>query len=921
MKKAYTPLKSAGLGLVVAQPMTEITAIGSKLQRDNLILFAVIIIIVAVISYMTAKKFTKPIIEIQSAAAEVGKGNWDIQLDIDSGDEIGQLASSFNTMTKALKNTSTSVDRLNQEVAERKRAEASLKRAKDAAEVANRAKSDFLAKMSHEIRTPMNAIIGLTHLTLDTELTPLQKDYLSKVDDSSRHLLRIINDILDFSKIEAEKLELEHIDFMLHHVIEKMANMFRAKAAEKRIELFYVIDSQVPLALKGDPHRLGQILINLIANAVKFTDKGEIIINVELNKEKGAATPGTDKVDLCFWVQDSGIGVPADQIETLFEPFTQLDGSMTRKYEGSGLGLSICHRLVNLMGGRIWVESEPGRGSVFYFNLTLERGAEERPYWLDAPADIRGLKVLLVDDNETACQILEHMLHQFKFEVTLATSGQQGLAELEEAAAQKPYDLLLVDWKMPGMDGFEMVESIRNHPLLGKEAVTPKIIMVTMYGWDEIIQARNGTATAIDAYILKPVSSSELFNTIMEAFGKTESMVPRIPLEMESLETIGIEGIRGARVLLVEDHEVNRQVVVAILERAGLMVEVAENGQAAVNIFKAGADTGTPFFDTVLMDIEMPVMDGYEATRRIREMEFKVQGSRFKVQDESSDFSTKRPSITDRRIPIIAMTAHALKGDREACFAAGMDDYIAKPIDVRELYTTLVTWIKPAQRATKKPDVPVKTMVAQWEEMPKKIPGIDLKRALVRINTDTGLYKKMLLSFQEKFDSADRLIGQYIDEGKLDAAYQLVHALKGVAGNIGADGLFQAAGDLCDLLKTEKSEAMQHALDSFLRRFSIVITALKSLSLETQPPTISSDQIEAVDVTVVDTILHHLLRLLEQRNTRAMNVLQDLKKTLHDSRFSEKLSLLDKAVYNLDTKKSISIVSELIEAFKQEKKE
>jgi CheY-like chemotaxis protein len=619
-------------------------------------------------------------------------------------------------------------------------------------------------------------------------------------------------------------------------------------------------------------------------------------------------------VDLRFCVQDSGIGIPSDRQKALFEPFAQLDGSMTRKHEGSGLGLSICHRLVNLMGGRIWFESEVGQGSRFYFNLILDRQTTERPYQLVAPEDIRGLMALVVDDNETARHIVEQMLRQFELKVTLAASGQQGLAELERAAASKPYDLLIVDWKMPEMDGLEMAARIFSHPVLGAKTILPKIIMITMYARDEILQACNGKTAAIDGFLCKPISSSELFNTIMEAFGKAEVMVPCIPQEPHPLEAIGVEGLRGARVLVVEDHIINQQVAVAILQRVGVVSEVAGNGRTAVDLFIAAADATEPIFDAVLMDIEMPVMDGYEATRRIRDIEFNVHGSRSKVQDEYSDLSTHRSPITDHRIPIIAMTAHALTGDREVCLAVGMDDYIAKPIDERELYAVLAKWIKPGQRKITKPGEPA-TMAAQWDEMPKEIPGIDLKTALARVNADTGLYKKMLLGFLEKFGNAGHLMGQYLHEGQWEVAYQLSHALKGVSGNIGANGIFQSARELCKVLETEKKEPLQPVLDSFLRRFSIVKSSLKTLRLEEHPPALSENQIDTIDPSTTAEMLRDLLELLEKRNSRAMNTLQALKHALQDPRFHDRLDRLDRAIYNLDYEKSISIVSQLIQEF------
>ncbi|MGD8835164.1 MAG: response regulator [Desulfobacteraceae bacterium] len=559
--------------------------------------------------------------------------------------------------------------------------------AKEQAEAANEAKSDFLARMSHEIRTPLNTVLSLTNVVLKSELTALQHDYLRKVQMASNNLLEVINDILDFSKVEAGRLELTNAPFDLDHVMEQLVDLFSNRVAKKDIELIFTVAPRVPRRLTGDAGRLMQVLTNLLENAVKFTAKGEIVVEVAPHDQTETCSGRTA---LTFRVSDTGCGIAADLLPSLFEPFTQAGSYLTRKHQGTGLGLAICRRLVELMGGRIRGDSAPGQGSTFSFTVVMEALKVEKPH-VGLPMDLHGLKTLVVDDSTTARQVIVNLLESFSFNVSAVDGGQRAVEAFGRAAAEAPYQLVLVDWKMPGMDGIETARQIRaldrkatgtgNH-----QSRTPIIILVTAYG-HELVKEKTDKA-AVDTLLIKPVKASMLFNTIMELLGREVAAVPLA----KTKRALDLSRLAGRRVLVVEDNELNQDVVAALLGETGLTVETAENGKQAV---EKVTESPQGHYDAVLMDIQMPVMDGYQATWCIRKWEFKGQSSQFTVQNEFSDISTNRSPNTDHRLPIIALTAHALKGEKEKCLTADMDDYLSKPLDERDLFRVLLKWIAP----------------------------------------------------------------------------------------------------------------------------------------------------------------------------------------------------------------------------------
>ena len=670
------------------------------------------------------------------------------------------------------------------DITDRKKAEEELRRATIIAEEATKAKGNFLANMSHEIRTPMNAIIGLDNLLSRTELTLKQKDYVSKIGRSAENLLGIINDILDFSKIEEGKMDIESTNFDLNDVLGNLFNMVGNKVLEKKLELIFNQDNNVPQNLIGDSLRLGQILLNLTNNAIKFTEKGEIEVATKV------IHINDDETMIRFEVRDTGVGLTEEQISRLFKAFSQADSSTTRKYGGTGLGLSISKQLSELMGGEIGVESSYGEGSTFYFTAIF--GIGEIDNRSKAPSDMKGLKVLVVDDNETSRDVLRSYLEDFSFTVTTVETGELAIRELvsTKAAENIDYDIILMDYQMPGMNGIEASLRIRNTL---ENMDEPKIIMVTSYGREDIMaQAKD---VPLDGFLIKPVSPSMLLDTIMAAFGRSVASVER-QIQGSDMPP-GFDKIRGAQLLLVEDNEINQQVALETLSQEGFSVDIANNGKEAVEMIDSK-------YDAVLMDLQMPVMDGFKATNEIRNDE------RFK------------------KLPIIAMTADAMVGIREKVLAKGMDDYITKPINLKELWQTLVKWIPPGDR--KLPDGFLKNETDKLEKLfIPDISGINVKLGLSRVQGNKALYIKLLQSFMKNNINFKNNLSLALGESRIEDAVRIVHTLKGVGGNLGMEELFSMS-EVFEKFLTDKNHDEQvifKEADKLTIHFENILSSLK----------------------------------------------------------------------------------------------
>ena len=857
--------------VVVAVPEEDFKASITADTNNSLKMTVLGLMLTMLLGFFTSQRITKPIQELYSASLKITEGDLNQRVNVRWTRELTILSEAFNRMSDSFQHSFAAMRAMKNELEVRvKERTRDLLQAKEIAEKATKAKSDFLATMSHEIRTPINAILGLTGLAMDSELTPKVRDYLTKTEKASHLLLRIINDILDFSKVEAGRVVLEAAAFDLEALFDNLAGLFRKSASDKSIELIFSLPSDAPHSLIGDSTRLEQVLMNLIGNALKFTEQGEVQVQATVQGQS------QDRVFLTFSIRDTGIGLHTEQIPNLFESFVQADGSVTRKYGGTGLGLSICKHLVELMGGEIGVKSIPGEGSEFFFTAEFGRQPEAKQNKTMEVKTLGTLHVLVVDDNQAAAAVTQESLRFFQFESQLAYSGQQALAVLEAGfKSAVPFDLIIMDQQMPGMDGIATTQKIvALYNARNAAALLPKMILLTAEKSDTNLKEQAGMV-GVACLIHKPVLRVELFNGIMEVFGHRDTTIlsrgQGSRIESDTLAKIG-----NARVLLVEDNALNRDVARGILENVGLVVEEAHNGLVAIQM------AGRNRYDVILMDVQMPGLDGYETTRRIR-------------QDRRC-----------QRLPIIAMTAHALESDRSKSLAAGMNEHISKPIIKTVLYAALVRWINPEGSDARFGQLrqQLQRMRPDAEGLPPLLDGIDMEEALDRFDNDQTRLKSHLLRFDLDFANTVHEIERALEKKDLKVAGRLLHTMKGIAGNFAAKDLERASIDLEKSIDQNREEEILPKLEDFEYTLNRVLAAIRTLGRATEEHspvdnTAHTSENE-VDLNQVKPLLTTLSQFLQDHDLESKACLHSLQHILRNTSFHGVLSQLEGEVMRLE---------------------